>query len=273
MGLAVGWTMRFASGFRRPSAATILGALAWHSLALAACGARTPMPAGNGAGGSAGDATSATVAGGGAVATCVSNGDCPEGTYCDYAGDDCGLAGVAGTCETGDVSCDDDCPGVCGCDGAFYCNACLAGASGVDVDAEGLCHMSNVTYSARLWLGGLDHLLLFKADWDRDTCLQVHLSTPTTSTPGFDVATPASWGVQGAMTTHRASDCATDFIEGESFGATGGEGTVSWELPAGLVFPCEVSLDLALRYADPEPWILPVETMQASAVPVEDGCF
>jgi hypothetical protein len=35
--------------------------------------------------------------------------------------------------------CTDDCPGVCGCDGKAYCNACSARRAGVNLANEGDC--------------------------------------------------------------------------------------------------------------------------------------
>lgn len=62
---------------------------------------------------------------------------CSDGFYCVYGGS-CGAAGP-GTCMPISDFCTEDCPGVCGCDGALYCNACIAGRSGVDVDPDGEC--------------------------------------------------------------------------------------------------------------------------------------
>ena len=36
--------------------------------------------------------------------------------------------------------CQRDCPGVCGCDGNFYCNACIANSKGISVDYSGSCN-------------------------------------------------------------------------------------------------------------------------------------
>lgn len=69
------------------------------------------------------------------VGDCASDDDCRVG-FCDYADDTCG-GGSGGTCESPAEICPLDCPGVCGCDGRFYCNTCLAHASSVDVDSEG----------------------------------------------------------------------------------------------------------------------------------------
>ena len=35
--------------------------------------------------------------------------------------------------------CTSDCPGVCGCDGNFYCNECVANSKGIRVVSDGPC--------------------------------------------------------------------------------------------------------------------------------------
>jgi hypothetical protein len=45
---------------------------------------------------------------------------------------ECGYADQTGHCEPRPGGCTKDCPGVCGCDGKFYCNVCEAHAAGVD---------------------------------------------------------------------------------------------------------------------------------------------
>jgi hypothetical protein len=74
--------------------------------------------------------------------------DCAEGLGCRHSrrentvgGSDCGAlaaAGVpgaqaSGSCFTRPPQCTRDCPIVCGCDGNFYCNACIANAWGLDI--------------------------------------------------------------------------------------------------------------------------------------------
>jgi hypothetical protein len=58
---------------------------------------------------------------------------CPDGFYCDFASG-CGFADQQGVCISQPDGCPKDCPGVCGCDGQFYCNRCSAAQAGVDVD-------------------------------------------------------------------------------------------------------------------------------------------
>ena len=65
---------------------------------------------------------------------------CAPDEYCDFPDDAaCGAGDQTGTCRDRPEICTLDCPGVCGCDGQFYCNACIAASAGVDVDPDGSC--------------------------------------------------------------------------------------------------------------------------------------
>jgi hypothetical protein len=66
---------------------------------------------------------------------------CPSGTYCDYpANSMCGAADQPGVCvPIPGGACTADCPGVCGCDGKFYCNACGAHMAGTDDSSDRSC--------------------------------------------------------------------------------------------------------------------------------------
>jgi len=70
-------------------------------------------------------------------AECADNGDCAPTDYCRFEFAD--ACGPPGSCEPRPTGCPEDCPGVCGCDGALYCNECIAAASGVNVDPSFAC--------------------------------------------------------------------------------------------------------------------------------------
>ena len=71
---------------------------------------------------------------------CFSNDDCAPFEYCRFEPGICdGSVGIPGFCETRPGACDGDCPGVCGCDGATYCNECEAAAAGVNLVFDGSC--------------------------------------------------------------------------------------------------------------------------------------
>jgi hypothetical protein len=73
-----------------------------------------------------------------AYTTCggIAGGVCASTEFCDgpeYV--KCGLSAI-GYCQPKPRSCPTDCPGVRGCDGRMYCNACLAHQAGVGVDRQ-----------------------------------------------------------------------------------------------------------------------------------------
>lgn len=128
---------------------------------------------GSDAGSDAGDASSDGGSDSGSDAAMdAPPGECGETTcgaeeYCDYA-DDCGAAG-GGTCMERPIICTADCPGVCGCDGRIYCNACIAASMGIDVDPEGDCSPPGDCDAYDVRGEGLCRLILGYA-WDGEAC-------------------------------------------------------------------------------------------------------
>ncbi len=76
--------------------------------------------------------------GGGKTCGTILGLTCDATSYCDFGGT-CGGGDQGGVCRTRAQACTADCPGVCGCDGKFYCNACSAQALGVDVSTSRTC--------------------------------------------------------------------------------------------------------------------------------------
>jgi hypothetical protein len=63
---------------------------------------------------------------------------CPADSWCDLP-NGCGFPDAPGQCKKKPLGCDADCPGVCGCDGNFYCNECVANAQGIDTSGDTSC--------------------------------------------------------------------------------------------------------------------------------------
>jgi hypothetical protein len=62
---------------------------------------------------------------------------CVDGQYCKTSPPDaCSVQSTSSVCTAAPKQCEASCPGVCGCDGKFYCNACWAQRAGVDVNAS-----------------------------------------------------------------------------------------------------------------------------------------
>lgn len=91
---------------------------------------------------------------------------CPSGQYCEYPpslGPACGTFDGIGVCQWASDTCDDDCPGVCGCDGQFYCNECGAHQAGTDISDSISCN-GGTGFPSGLqgiwligWSGGMNH--------------------------------------------------------------------------------------------------------------------
>ena len=65
---------------------------------------------------------------------------CAADEYCRFPdGNACGRGGVSGTCQKRPEICTKEFMPVCGCDGMFYSNRCMAHMGGTDVDFEGFC--------------------------------------------------------------------------------------------------------------------------------------
>lgn len=87
---------------------------------------------GTSSGGTSSGGTSSGGTGGGNTCGGLAGEPCASDEFCDYANGDCGGDDGQGVCKKKPSGCTDDCPGVCGCDGKFYCNACGAQQAGVD---------------------------------------------------------------------------------------------------------------------------------------------
>jgi hypothetical protein len=134
-------------------ATTVVAALLFGSCGTSEGGSRSgtggALDGGSGAGGKGGGAGSAGTATAGGAGTGGAEGGamcggfvgltCGDGQWCDYDGDACGNADASGTCRSKPTNCPLDCPGVCGCDGNFYCNTCLANAAGTDTTTDRSC--------------------------------------------------------------------------------------------------------------------------------------
>ncbi|XXX72213.1 hypothetical protein WMF30_31655 [Sorangium sp. So ce134] len=249
-------------------------------LLLAACGGSVDTPpgsggaGGDGAGGDGG-ATSATSGSGGAPVACGarSGGSCSAEELCDFPDDSCGTFDTEGQCSARPEGCTEDCPGVCGCDGQFYCNACAAHQAGVDVSENTACiEPVGGDYTATYWAGGLDHLVVYKAEPEADRCVALYADAPADSAPkGFDVATlPDTWVVTRIERTSGAAGCApgTSRPAGEAERATGALGSLSMDLSGGTSVPCTLDVDITAAFpAEPA-----TAHLRATGVAVDGGC-
>jgi hypothetical protein len=108
-------------------------------------------PGTGGAGGKGGSGGRPTTDGGVIVCGGLRGAVCPSNMFCHFEPNAmCGAADQTGVCQPKPQGCTADCPGVCGCDGKFYCNACGAQLAGVDVSTSTACKPSQPDAGARI---------------------------------------------------------------------------------------------------------------------------
>ncbi|WP_437302957.1 hypothetical protein [Sorangium sp. So ce388] len=231
----------------------------WLLGILAACSNPVKLePGGSGAGGAA--SSSATAGdGGGTPVACGGRGGptCDATEYCDHPGDTCGADDGEGQCTARPEGCRDDCPGVCGCDGRFYCNECSAHQAGVDVSEDTACmEPQGVTY-VTLYMPGQDHapdvLWVHRTDTGADQCVILVLYKRDERTGVYDVTLPEGWAVWTAEITDNAEDCAIDppppGIE-PSEDPTDVTGSLQWEIAPGNAAPCTLDVDVTITFPE-----------------------
>lgn len=207
-------------------------------------------PGAGGLGGQAMSSNSTAASGGdpssgsGGASLCKTWDDpvCGEQGWCQLDAPQ-GCAG-GGVCKERPVGCDDDCPGVCGCDGKAYCNACGAHAQGIAVAHEGAC--SGPTYSAILWLGGLDHIVVSKKDEANKLCVRVFADWPAKMQAPYAVTMPSGWAVSNVDVSDDPSDC--DDLQSPAKGnvrsSGGATGSLVWTVDPGKSYPCTLDVQM-----------------------------
>lgn len=254
--------------------------LVWLSLwfgavaLAAACGGTTVIENGNGSSGSAGSGTTTTASGmtsSSSGTTGCTLGSCADGFYCATYPNSCDSQG---SCQPAVDLCDDDCPGICGCDGEFYCNECTAQAAGVDVtpDKKG-CLPANVEYDAQAWFGAFDHIIISRADYTNDTCIVLSLAAPYMSEPAYALTMPQSWGVSYLSASASAIDCFEGGSTSMVIAADGAVGSVDWKVEPNMYFPCEVSVAATISFSAPFPGLGVTESFEVTSLIVEGACF
>ncbi len=124
-----------------------------------------------------------------ACTSCFSPFDCAPDAYCEFPS---GTCGGSGTCVPRPTGCPGDCPRVCGCDGADYCNACEAAESGVSVQHAGPCGGESCGGLGMLCGAGQQCCLLCGGD---GICVPAGEMCPLVECPGCFGPADCSFGV------------------------------------------------------------------------------
>jgi len=250
----------------------------------AGCGAKVTVDQGSGGAASTGTSTG-TVNAGGSTSTGTGPQICggKQGLQCgptqwckwDQPGS-CGNFDGAGTCQPRPQGCTADCPGVCGCDQQFYCNACGAEASGIDVSNQGLC-------SVVIDAGGFPELAAYQlatnvpryaiamteAAANRCTWLVVAADGGA----GFAIQSTMGWNVEAAFVTNQATDCKGPpgnfpMPAGTVAKADSGTGSLKQDSAS---FPCFVSVHVTLKLTPFDTWVPPVQSIDADQLLIQGG--
>lgn len=199
---------------------------------------------------------------------------CAPDEYCDFADDSCGIADGTGVCTPKPPGCFTDCPGVCGCDGALHCSACEAAQLGVDVSSSTACFEEDAYYTAEIWMGGLDHLVIRKADFDQDICLEIFLDAPSMVQDPYLVTAPQQFAASNAIAIQGAIHCEQDV--GPSplvYQAVTAKGAVTWTVEPNMFYPCVLDVDVTLEFESSSSSLFPTQKMQSTGVKVDGGCI
>jgi hypothetical protein len=111
------------------------------SVGVLACGSSIQTGTGGGGAGAGGAGAGGAGAGGGGPAGCSPTDPCPQGSFCDYADDQCGKGAPTGTCAVSPVSDCGQAPLACGCDGviAMSCGGAVGLGASVDIGPPETC--------------------------------------------------------------------------------------------------------------------------------------
>lgn len=126
----------------------------------------------------------------------------------------------------------------------------------------------NGTYAAFYLPGGLDRILVRKADTDADLCTSVLFVWPGMPSPGLTL--PPEWGLQWAQIHDGAADCLdpqAQLVNGV-FGdpVTGSADWITMDF-----CPQTLDIDVVVTFPPEQPWVPPKDTLKATALPVQ-GC-
>lgn len=214
---------------------------------------------------------------GGAPVVCGGKGGsaCGAGEFCAYAPADlCGYADGTGVCQPRPDACTGDCPGFCGCDGTFYCNACGARAAGVDVSDSKDCMMSAAggTVTAVGLPTNAPRFMIFKTDPMRNLCFRMMLEG--LNNPFIGISTPPGWSVALLEVTDHASDCALMNAfpvpppAGSAAEAVKASGSITFD---NNNFPSKISVHVVVGFDAQAPWTPPFEAIDADMLAVTGG--
>jgi hypothetical protein len=189
---------------------------------------------------------------------------CGPNEWCHFEPSaECGNFDGTGVCQPKPGGCTDDCPGVCGCDSQFYCNACSAHEAGVDVTLDASCFAPD-SYRAVNMFTNVPRFVFLKRSPTRNLCFRLHVEPNVAS----------GWGVTSTEVSHDVHDCDFDpgtppAPMGEAFPGMSASGKLNFQLtPAG----CIVGIHEKAIFPNGPAWVPQTEPIEADGLGLEGGC-
>lgn len=128
----------------------------------------------------------------------------------------------------------------------------------------------DVQYGAFFFAGGLDHILIHKADFTHDRCTTLHLARPTDGDPNLAITVPDEWGPQNAGIVMGTAGCLDGMLGDFGVAATAGAGVVAWPPDPMQLCPAAIDLDLSLDFPQDQPWVPAQEPLTIAGLPVQN---
>lgn len=191
----------------------------------------------------------------GFLKACGQNGaSCTGNEWCSFDPPGTCSPTADGLCKPRPATCPTSCPGVCGCDGQIYCNACEASRAGTDIAGNTACFPTGAVYTAYDLFTNVTRVVVFKADAQRNLCVRITLAQSNAGSGGkFRIEMPLGWAVERAEITDHASDCsitsagAPPTPAGNVLEAAGAQGKIEFIGDASRD-PCSLFLHASLSF-------------------------
>lgn len=127
---------------------------------------------------------------------------------------------------------------------------------------------TGVVYTAEYYLGQVNRITVYRADFDADNCASIKFAEGGPSDPNAPVTLPPFWGVEWTQVSQGTAGC------------TGGEPGLDWEQADSamgmadfdLSMSCTIDIDVIATYPQTAPWVPMNIHFLATEVPIEGIC-
>ncbi len=151
----------------------------------------------------------------------------------------------------------------------------MANAAGVAVASDAKCDPASMgKYAALALPGGLDHIVISKKDAGQNACIRLQLDYPSNFSQ-YSIQSPFQWGVATILVSGNAADCDNITMQptGDKAWAKSASGSIGWAISKGMLYPCDIDIDVSLTLDSPPPGIAKNQVMKAQMITVKGGCM